>query len=217
MKKKFKKALAVILTATMAMSVGMPAFAAESTPVEAQKQANAAMAEFMLDTEAFVSALNQVSSQEVARTTWGIQERQEVRELTLDNGITIINTRTLTVNADNSRSIEDEFGFQYAGIPGALGSIVAEYEFIYETIDNPNQMKTMVIYANGDERDLDDFYYNFIDADGHWDNKSSYTETASVDFYLEFRPAITVGWRDVEYTHTCTFDKYGSYTMQWFE
>jgi len=217
MKKKFKKAVAVVLTVAMAMSVGVPAFAAEELSKETQVQANEVMAEFMLDSEAFVSALNQVASQEAIRTTWGVQERQEVRELTLDNGITIINTRTLTVNADNSRNIEDEFGFQYAGIPGGLGSIIAEYEFFYETIDSPNQMKTMVIYAGGYDRDLDDFYYEFIDADGHWDNKSSYTETASVDFYLEFRPAITIGWQEVEYTHTCTFDKYGSYTMRWFE
>ena len=57
MKKKFKKAVAVVLTVAMAMSVGVPAFAAEELSKETQVQANEVMAEFMLDSEAFVSAL----------------------------------------------------------------------------------------------------------------------------------------------------------------
>lgn len=217
MKKWFKKTVAVVLTAAMAMTVGIPAFAADSeVELAATKaQANEKIAEFMMDSDSFLAALNQVSAQEVSSSTWNLRERQEVRELTLDNGITITNTRTITKTTENSKNIEDEFGFQYAGIPGALGSIVAEYEYYYETIDGPNQMKTMLVDAGGYAKNLDTNYYRFTDADGHFDGASSYNETASVDFYMQFFTSTLLGWEDIEYTHTCTFDKYGSYTMQW--
>ena len=206
MKKWIKRTIAIVLTTAMAMTVTTPAFASTERTV-----ADEQIAIFMEDETSFISALNEVASKEADITTFGRDNRTEIREIQLDNGISIVNTRTYSTR-EMTRVVEDEYGLFFGGTAGGAGTLHAEYHYVYDTIDNPNQMKTRFISADGDAYNLSTTgIYSVVDITGYWDVAASYNPEAYVEFELKKMATLPI----TTYTHTCTFDKYGSASMSW--
>ncbi|MFR6290056.1 MAG: hypothetical protein ACLUKQ_01225 [Peptococcaceae bacterium] len=213
MKRWMKKFAAVVATAAMVCSVGMPAFAVEMSELEQKAIATEKVNAFVQDKEVFVEAMNQVANKEAdIVTNADLDDRIEVRELQIGNGISIVNTRTFSTR-ESTRVVDDSYGLFYMGMEGAGGTITAQYVYSYAKIDSPNQMTTLIHSASGYASGLNN--YQLVNTVPRWDTVASYTPSASVKFNM--KQQLTGGaWMDCSYEHTCQFDKYGGANMSWF-
>ncbi len=138
-------------------------------------------------------------------------KKVEVRKIKATENLSITNTRTYTTSS-STKTITDEYGLDYAGIPNGGGSIVAVYKYNYVDIDSPNHMKTQIYSASGHANDLDSNFYKLSYVDPNWDTTPEYQASASVVFHMQMNGGI---WYNVTITNECEFNSYGEYSTSW--
>ena len=219
--KQSRNALRILIVAFTVAACLMPASATNIQQSE-QEIADTQIQSFLLQKDLCTEKLNEVAHAEPNETTSvslfnGTQITTETRELQVTDKLKIVNTRTFSVNAD-MYTATDSYGLFWGGIAGAGGTLEAYYDYSYPVIDNPNQMQTQIHLAGGNAIDLDDSSYDLVGTRPQWDPYPSYNPSASVTFLMETAvgyPPFVV-WQELEYVHTCDFDKYGVPRMSWF-
>lgn len=216
-----KKVLSLLIVAVAITACLAPASASAFQATD-QEIADAQIQSFLLQKDLCVSKLNEVAHAQPIETTRialfnGTEITTEIRELQVSDKLKIVNTRTISANAD-MYTATDSYGLFWGGIAGAAGTLEAYYDYSYPVIDNPNQMQTQIHLAGGYAVDLDDDYYELLEARPQWDPYPSYNPSASVTFMMETAVGTfpIIIWQEVEYEHTCDFDKYGVPRMSWF-
>lgn len=210
--KTTKRLIALFLSLAMTLSFSVTAFAAGPED---------GVASFFADPEAAREALNELSNSEAVEIESlmmfdGTPVRIETRELEVSDDLTIVNTRTFSVSSTYVYSIEDRYGLFYAGIQGWGGYLVASYTYFHPVIDNPNQMQTQFLSANGSTEDILENVYKVTATHGSFDSGSDYNVKASVEFDVKSRFDGTTFWSPaVPYTNTCNIDKYGGAHFSW--
>lgn len=192
----------------------------ETNSDTAQTTADEAIAAYISGGQEFRNALNQVAQSNASSVHEkslrdGTEVRTEVRELSLDNGITIVNTRVISITREMTRTASDSYGLFYAGIAGSGGTLTATYKYEYTVIENPNQMKTRILNASGTATDLKNEYYKCTSIDPNWETLPSYTAGGSVKFNIQSKDTLSPIWTRTPYIHTIRFDKYGIEHMSW--
>lgn len=216
-----KKVLSLLIAAVAITACLAPA-SATAFQATAQEIADAQIQSFLLQKDLCVSKLNEVAHAEPVEVTNialfnGTKVTTEIRELQVSDKLKIVNTRTISASAD-MYTATDSYGLFWAGMQGGGGTLEAYYDYSYPVIDNPNQMQTQIHLAGGYAVDLDDDSYKLNEARPQWDPYPSYNASASVTFLMETAvgyPPLVI-WQDLEYEHTCNFDKYGVPRMSWF-
>ena len=171
----------------------------ETSSQTAQATADEAIAAFISEGQEFRNALNQVAQSDASSVNEkslrdGTEVRTEVRELSLDNGITIVNTRTFSTARDMTRTARDSYGLFYAGIAGDGGTLTATYKYEYAVIENPNQMKTRILIASGTATNLKTENYKCTGIDPNWETSPSYKARGSVKFNVEAKGTLNPIW-----------------------
>lgn len=217
MKKKFKKLVAAVLTMAMTMSVGLPAFAAETEDN---------VYNFLLNKDAACEALNAVaqtsplSVNEIALYDGAILT-EEVRELQVNDELRIVNTRRILERASRFE-VSDSYELFYMGSQGGAGELVAYYE--YETSSLGSEVATRVIDAYGEQNDLLSSLYAEGTCVPNFNNAALVWNSASVTFNLRQNMTFSTGiiggnapeiWRAISYEHTIEFDNRGLCEMYW--
>lgn len=227
MKKGLKKLIATVLTAAMAMSVGVPAFANEENINTSNSVTENAFYNFLLDEESAKTALNTVAqstpiSEDEIMLYDGTVLSEEIRELSVDENVTIVNTRTLTEKA-GTRSVSDSYELFFQGTQGGAGELVANYT--YETSSNGGEVYVKFNSVYGRQINLLDGLYRAGTSTPTYSKGSLPWATASIKFTLEHNLLYSGGiigdldepfWKTVSYEHSIEFDNKGTYTMSWF-
>jgi hypothetical protein len=214
--KKIRLLLFICLISSISL---IPAYANANSIIQneiAQKQ----ITEFIQNKSSFISTMNSVANVPADTITEYTEEdgsivTKEIRSFTNSQGIEVVNTRTY-VSRGSTKSVTDSYGLYYMGIPDGGGTMNAQYIYSYEKIDSPNQMTTKFHSAEGYCVDLLDDLYEFINDVPRWDTEADYNVSADVTFHMRAKVA-GVMWQDIDYKHTCSFDKYGIAHMSWFE
>ena len=212
---KLKKVFFLITSITL-MLFANTAFANESSLSD--EEINNKLSSIVSDTDYFLPKLNEVANKEADEiseisTYNGTILKTEIRNLEIDDNLSIVNTRTYSTNG-STHTIEDSYGLFWGGIAGAGGTLTAQYTYSHPQIDSPNHMTTKFEQATGYAEDLDEKHYKLSRIKPRWDTSASYSPSADITFTLQTKAGLV--WQTVTYKHTCTFDSYGVSKMSWF-
>lgn len=212
---KLKKILFIITSISLMLFINT-AFASESSL--SNKEINNKLSSIIYDTNYFLPKLNEVSNKKPDEineisTYNGTIIKTEIRNLEIDENISIVNTRVYTTKG-STHTIEDSYGLFWGGISGAGGTLTAQYTYSHPQIDSPNHMTTKFEQATGYAEDLNENYYKLSRIKPRWDTSASYSPSADVTFTLKTKAGLV--WQTVTYKHTCAFDSYGVSSMSWF-
>lgn len=230
-----KKITSLLLVLGLSAALCTPAFAVQNNSTSSlDKQIE------LEETKQFFSSKNNVLQKLNEVTKAPIQSvktsyangniiKTEIRNIKISDKLSITNTRTFTIPSNVStmadlklegtsmQTVDNSYGFSYAGVPNALGAITATYSYEYEHWDSPNHVQTHIYNATGGESNLDSNYFVLEYVTPAWDTAPSYNAHASVAFHMKGRPTPALPiWYEYTYTNHCTFDSSGTPSFSWY-